>query len=75
VGNVRHRFFCAHENFVGRRMIAFVQQHVINLLTLRREAQTRRAQLLGQVLLILMMDARFHQKKINARKCRSQDLE
>jgi hypothetical protein len=75
VGNFRHLFFCAHENFVGRRMIAFVQQHVINLLALRREAQTRRAQLFGQVLFVLTLDARFHRQKINARKSRSQDLE
>jgi hypothetical protein len=63
VGDLRHLFFGTDEDFVGGWMIAFVQQHVINLLTLRCEAQTGRAQLFGQVLLVLLVAARLHFKK------------
>ncbi len=60
VGNLRHLLFGADENFLGGRMIALLQQHVIDLLALRREAQTGRAQLFGQVLFVFVMAARLH---------------
>jgi hypothetical protein len=41
-------------------MIALLEQHVINLLALRREAQTGRAQLFCQVRFFFVMTARFH---------------
>ena len=63
VRNFRHRFFRADENFFRRRMIALRQQHVINLLTLRRQAQTRRAQLFRQVQFVWMCFARFHRER------------
>ena len=54
VGNLRHRSLGADENFLGGRMIALVQQHVIDLLALRREAQTAGVQptLFGQVMFV-----------------------
>jgi len=51
MGNFRHRLFCADENFLRRRMIALVHDHVINVLALRRETETAGAQPLGQVML------------------------
>ena len=75
VGNVRHRFFGAHENFFRRRMIALVQKHIVNLLALRRETQAGRAQLFGQVLFVCVVAARLHRGKIYRRETASQDLE
>ena len=76
VGNLRHRFLGADENFLGGRMIAFVQQHVINLLTLGREAQTGGTQLFRQVLLILLVAAGFHLRQtIYTPRATGQDLE
>ena len=39
VGNLRHRAFGADENLLGGRVIALLQQHVIDLLPLRREPE------------------------------------
>ena len=39
VGNLRHRALGADEDLLGGRMIALLQQHVIDLLPLRREPQ------------------------------------
>ena len=50
VGNLRHRLFCADENFLRRRMIALVHDHVVDMLALRREAEAARAQPFGQVM-------------------------
>ena len=75
VGNFRHRFFGAHENFFRRRMIALVAQHVINLLALRRETQAGRAQLFSQVLVVFVVAARLHHEKIYRTETASQDLE
>ena len=66
VGNFRHRFFGADKNFLGGRMIALVQQHIIDLLALRRETQTGRAQLFSQVLSVVRVAARLHRGKSNA---------
>ena len=50
-GNVRRPTFDADENLLGGRVIALLQQHVINMLALRRGAQTARAQPLVQAVL------------------------
>ena len=60
VGNLRHRLLGTDENLLRSRMIALVQQHVIDLLALGREAQAGGAQLFRQVLLVLLVAARFH---------------
>ena len=39
VGNLRHLPLGADENLLGGRMIALLEQHVIDLLTLRREPE------------------------------------
>jgi hypothetical protein len=52
-----------------------VQQHVINLLTLRRKTQAGRTQLFSQVLVVLLVAARLHRGKIYRRETASQDLE
>jgi len=64
VGDFRHLLLGADKNFLGGRMIALVQQHVIDLLALRCETQASRAQLFGQVLLVLVVAARLHLQKI-----------
>ena len=51
VRNLRHRPFRADENFLRRGMVAFLDDHVIDVLALRRETETARAQPLGQVML------------------------
>jgi len=56
-------------------MIALVQQHVIDLLALRRQAQTGRAQLFSQVLFVLLVAACLHAGKIYRAETTSQDLE
>lgn len=44
----RHRTFGADKNFFGGRVIAFLQQHSIDMLALRRKTKTARCQPLGQ---------------------------
>jgi hypothetical protein len=75
VGDFRHLLFGADENLLGGRMVALVQQHVIDLLALRRQAQTGGAQLFGQVLFVLLVAARLHSGKIYRTGKTSQDLE
>ena len=75
VGNLRHRLLGADENLLGGRMVALVEQHVIDLLALRREAQAGRTQLFGQVLVVLRVAARLHRGKSYRREMASQDLE
>jgi hypothetical protein len=75
VGDFRHLLFGADENLLGGRMIALVQQHVIDLLALRRQTQAGRAQLFGQVLFVLLVAARLHVRKIYLTGKPSQDLE
>ena len=55
--------------------VALLQQHVVNLLPLRRQAQPRRAQLFSQVLLARMMVVRLHFPTIYRTETPSQDLE
>ena len=55
VGDFGHLLFGPDENFFGRRVIALVQDYVINLLPLRRETKAARAQLFSQVLFGLVM--------------------
>ena len=59
VGNLRHLFFGADKNFLGGRMVALVQQHVINLLPLRRETKAARAQPFSQVAFRLFCGGRY----------------
>jgi len=56
-------------------MVALMAQHVIDLLALRREAQTGRTQLFSQVLFIYVWAARLHRGKIYRTETASQDLE
>ena len=63
VGDFRHRLLGADENLLGGRMVALVEQHVINLLPLRRQTQAGGAQLFGQVPFFVRMAARFHAGK------------
>ena len=51
VRNFRHHALGADKNFLGGGVIALVHEHVIDMLTLRRETKTARAQPFGQVLL------------------------
>ena len=51
MGNFRHRLLRAHENFLRRRMVALLHDHVIDVLALWRETKAARAQLFSQVLL------------------------
>lgn len=44
VGNVRHVFLGAEKHFLGSRMIALLEQNVIDLLALRREPEAARIQ-------------------------------
>jgi len=67
VGNFRHRFFGAHEHFLGGRVVALLHEHVIDLLPLRGEAQAGGTQLFGQVLIFFTMAARLHYKNNLAR--------
>ena len=56
-------------------MIALVQQHVVNLLALRRQAQAGGPQLFRQVLFVMGLAARLHWLKIYRSQPASQDLE
>jgi len=49
VGDFGHLFFCADKNLIGRRMIALVQQDIINALALRREPEAERAQAFADI--------------------------
>jgi hypothetical protein len=75
VGDFRHLPLGADENLLGGRMIALMQQHVIDLLALRRQAQAGGTQLFGQVLFVLLVAARLHCRKIYRKGNTSQDLE
>ena len=48
-GNIRHGLFGPDENLLGRRVIALLQQHVVNVLALRRGPEPARGQALVQV--------------------------
>ncbi len=56
-GNFRHRVLGPDKDFLRRGMVALVAQHIIHLLTLRRQAKTGGPQLFSQVLLISMRAA------------------
>lgn len=49
VGNFRHLLFGADENFISRRMVALLQQHVVNALALRRKTKAARVQTLAEL--------------------------
>jgi hypothetical protein len=57
VRNLRHRLLGADKNFLGGRMVALVQDYVINMLALGREPKAAGAQPFGQVLLGFAVDA------------------
>lgn len=59
-GNVRRPAFDADEDLLGGGVVALLQQHVINVLALRRGAQAARAQPFGQVILNLAMAGCLH---------------
>ena len=48
-GNIRHSFLGPHEDLLGGWVIAFLQQHVIDMLPLWREAEPERRQTLGKL--------------------------
>ena len=48
VRNFRHRLFNAHKDFLRRGMVAFVENHVIDVLPLRRETEAARVQPLAE---------------------------
>jgi hypothetical protein len=64
VRDFRHLLFGADEDFFGRRVIPLVQDHVINLLALRRETKTARAQLFSQVLFGLVMGGAHRESQV-----------
>ena len=47
-GNLGQGFLGPHEDLFGGRVIAFLEQHVINVLALRRGPQAPRGEALGQ---------------------------
>jgi hypothetical protein len=63
VRNLRHLSFGADENFLGGRVVALLEQHVINLLALRREAEAARAQPFDQVAFRWFAAGGAHAKK------------
>ena len=65
VRNLRHRALGADENLLGGRMIALLEQHVINLLPLRREPETARVQPLGQTAIQIFLDHAHRRSKIS----------
>ena len=70
VGNLRHRAFGADEDLLGGRMIALLEQHVIDLLPLRREPETARVQPLAQtVILIFSRPRSWHRQNNMNPKC------
>ena len=50
-GNIRCPAFDADEDLLGGGVVALLQQHAVNVLALRRKAETARAQPLGQAAL------------------------
>jgi hypothetical protein len=57
-GNIRHLALGADENFLGRRMIPLLDQHIINVLTLRGEPKAARRELPAQMFIqFFMFDA------------------
>jgi len=58
-GNVRHPVFGTEEDLLRRRMIALLQQHVIDVLALRREPEPARGQALVQIALNLFLTTRL----------------
>jgi len=65
VGNFRHLPLGADENLLGGRVIALVQQHVIDLLPLRREPEAARVQPLDQATVQFFLDPIHDVDKIN----------
>ena len=61
-GNIRHGLFGPDENLLRCRVIALLDQHVINMLSLGREAKTARAQPFSQVTFFFAMFNRVHSK-------------
>lgn len=70
VGNLRHRLFRADENFLGGRMIAFLRDHVVNVLALRREPKAAGVQPFAEILVWFFLD-RVHGKGKISRNTKS----
>ena len=51
--NLRHALLGPHKNLLGGRVIALLQQYVIDVLPLRRQAETARRQPFGEPLIKL----------------------
>ena len=56
MGNLRHRALGADEDLLGGRMIALLEQHVIDLLPLRCEPEAAGVQPLGQPAIQIFLD-------------------
>ena len=65
VGNFRHRAFGADENFLCRRVIAFLHDHVIDVLALRREPKAAGVQSFTEILTGFFLDYAHRINKIS----------
>ena len=65
VGNLRHRAFGADENFLCRRVIAFLHDHVIDVLALRREPKAAGVQSFTEILTGFFLDYAHRINKIS----------
>ena len=66
VGNFRHRLLRAHEDFFRRRMIALMENHVINMLSLRRETEAARIEPFAKFIAVFFLDCVHLRSKIVA---------
>ena len=75
VGNLRHLPLGADEDLLGGRMIALLEQHVIDLLPLRREPEAARVQPFGETAIQFFLDhdSWHRQNRHEPKAC--QDLE
>ena len=64
VGNLRHLSLGADENLLGGRVIALVEQHVIDLLPLRREPETAGVQPCAEFVADIFLDRAHDTGKI-----------
>ena len=66
VGNIRHRLFGANVNFIRRRMVALVLDHVIDAATLRRETKAAGVQPFTEFTAQFFLDRAHCKVKISA---------